>query len=94
MGTGTVEVPVPGICYFFWWYQNRYRKNLVPKKVQEPVSKQIWYRKSLRISIEKICYRNKSRNRSRKNLVPEKVLEPVLEKFGTRINFCRQNLEM
>ena len=32
MGTGTVYVPVPGIFHFFWWYQNWYRKYLVPKK--------------------------------------------------------------
>ena len=30
MGTGN--------CSFFWWYQNRHPKNLVPEKVSEPVS--------------------------------------------------------
>ena len=61
------EFPFPGIVHFLLWYRNRYRKNLVPKKVSEPVSKTFWYRK-------------KSRNRSRKNLVPKKVSESVSEK--------------
>ena len=58
------DVPVPGIpgtgnFSFFRWYQNRYRKKLVPEKVSEPVSKKFGTGK-------------KSRNRYRKNLVPEK----------------------
>ena len=44
MGTGTGT----GNLLFFWWYRNRYRKNLVPKKIPEPVSKKIWYRKNSR----------------------------------------------
>ena len=74
------EFPFPGIVLFFWWYRNRYRKNLVPKKVSEPVSKTFWYRK-------------KSRNRSRKNLVPKSlgisfeknlVSESVSKEIGTK----------
>jgi len=64
------EFPFPGICLFFWWYRNRYRKNLVPKKVPEPVSKIFGTEK-------------KSRNRYRKNLVPKKVSESVSENFST-----------
>ena len=33
IGTGTENFS------FFWWYRNRYRKNLVPEKVSEPVWK-------------------------------------------------------
>ena len=41
MGT----VPVPGIFHFFWWYRNRYRKNLVPEKSIRTGIGKIWYRK-------------------------------------------------
>ena len=58
MGTGIVKVPVPGISDFFWCYRNRYRKNLVPKKVSESVSK-------------KFDTGKKSRNRYWKFFVPE-----------------------
>ena len=70
------EFPFPGIVLFFWWYRNRYQKNLVPKRVSESVSKKygtekslgisienIWYRKNLWIGLGKIWYRKKSRNR-------------------------------
>ena len=44
------DVPVPGIpgtgnFHFFWWYRNRYRKNLVPEK-STGIGK-IWYRKKV-----------------------------------------------
>ena len=60
------DVPVPGIpgtgnFHFFWWYRNRYRKNLVPEK-------------STGIGIGKIWYRKKYRYRYRKYLVPEKSI--------------------
>ena len=73
------DVPVPGIFHFFGGIgkigtgkksRNRYRKNLVPEKVSEPVS-------------EKFGTGKKSRNWYRKNLVPKKVPEPVSEIFGT-----------
>ena len=70
MGTGTVQVPVPGIFHFSWWYRNRYRKNLVPDK-------------SLGTGIGEIWYRKKSRNRYRKKLVPKKVPVSVSKIFGT-----------
>ena len=70
MGTGTEKVPEPGTFHFFWWYRNRYRKNLVPEKVSEPVS--------VKFGIGK-----KSRNRYRKNLVPKKVPVSVSKIFGT-----------
>ena len=75
------DVPVPGIVLFFWWYRNRYRKNLVPKKVLESVSKKFGTEKSLGIGNGKIWYR-------------KEVSEPILENFGTGTNFCRQNLEI
>ena len=72
------EVPVPGIpgtgnFHFFWWYRNRYRKNLVPekslgtgigkieyrKKVSEPVSRKFGTEKSTGIGIENIWFRIK-----------------------------------
>ena len=73
MGTGTEKVPEPGIFHFFWWYRNRYRKNLVPekslgtgigkieyrKKVSEPVSRKFGTEKSTGIGIENIWYRIK-----------------------------------
>ena len=70
MSTGTVKVPEPGIFHFIWWYRNRYRKNLVPKKLSEPVS-------------VKFSTGKKSRNRYRKNLVPKKVPVSVSKVFGT-----------
>ena len=67
------EFPIPGIFHFFWWYRNRYRKNLVPekslgtgigkiwyrKKVSEPVSEKVGTEKSTGIGIENIWYRKK-----------------------------------
>ena len=43
------DVPVPGIpgtgiFLFFWWYRNRYRNKLVPKKSLGTGIGQIWYR--------------------------------------------------
>ena len=43
------DVPVPGIpgtgnVSFFWWYRNRYRKNLVPEKNLGTGIGKIWYR--------------------------------------------------
>ena len=67
-------VPFPGFLHFFVWYRNRSRKNLVPKKVSEPVSKKMSTEKSLGIGLDKFWYRKKSRNRSRKILVPKKSL--------------------
>ena len=32
---------------FFWWYRNRYRKNLVPEKSLGTGIGQIWYRKKV-----------------------------------------------
>ena len=55
------EFPFPGILHFLWWYRNRNPKNLIPKKVLEPVSKKFGTEK-------------KSWNRSRKNLVPKKSI--------------------
>ena len=66
-GTGT------GNFSYFWWYRNRYRKNLVPekslgtgigkieyrKKVSEPVSRKFGTEKSTGIGIENIWYRIK-----------------------------------
>ena len=66
------EFPFPAILQFFWWYWNRNRKFLVPKKVSEPVSKKIGTEKSLGTGI-KNWYQKKSRNRSQNNLVPKKV---------------------
>ena len=62
IGTGTENFS------FFWWYRNRYRKNLVPekslgtgigqiwyqKKVSEPVSEKFGTEKSTGIGIENI----------------------------------------
>ena len=55
LGLGISPVPFPGFLYFFYslgtghekiWYRkksrNRSRKNLVPKKVSEPVSFRFW----------------------------------------------------
>ena len=66
------DIPVPGILQFFdgigtgiekIWYRkksrNRSRKNLVPKKVSEPVSKNFGTEKSLGIGLEKFWYRKK-----------------------------------
>ena len=53
------EFPFPGICLFFWWYRNRYRKNLVPKKVPEPVSDFFGTEKSLGTGLGKFWYRKK-----------------------------------
>ena len=72
-GCDKYQVWVPGIVHFFWWYRNRYRKNLVPekslgtgigkieyrKKVSEPVSRKCGTEKSTGIGIENICYRIK-----------------------------------
>ena len=60
------DVPVPGIpgtgnFHFFWWYRNRYRKNLVPEK-------------STGIGIGKIWYRKKYRNWYRKKINIKKAL--------------------
>ena len=63
-------IPGPGNSSIFLWYRNRNRKNLVPKKVSEPVSKKFGTKKSLGTGLEKFWYRKKSRNRFRKNLVP------------------------
>ena len=46
------DVPVPGIpgtgnYNFFWWYRNRYRKNLVPEKSTGIGIGKIWYRKKV-----------------------------------------------
>ena len=73
------DVPVPGIpipgnsSFFFDGIGTGIEKNLVPKKVSEPVSKKFWYQK-------------KSRNRSQKILVPKKVSESVSKKFGIEKN--------
>ena len=72
LGPGLVLFP--GFLHFFVWYRNRYRKNFVPKKVSELVSKKMSTEISLGIGLEKFWYRKKSRNRSRKNLVPKKSL--------------------
>ena len=53
---GTVLVPVSGIFRFDWWY----RKNLVSKKVSEPVSEKFGTEKSIGIGIESIWYQKKS----------------------------------
>ena len=80
------DVPVPGIpgtgnFHFFWWYRNRYRKNLVPEKSTGIGIGKIWYRKKVPVSVsEKFGTGKKYRNRYRKNLVPEKVSELVPEK--------------
>ena len=75
------EFLFPGILQFFLWYRNRSRKNLVPKKVSEPVSKKFGTEKSLGTGLEKFWYRKKSRNRSRKILVPKKNIETSLKIF-------------
>ena len=41
IGTGTENFS------FFWWYRNRYRKNLVPEKSLGTGIGQIWYRKKV-----------------------------------------------
>merc|ERR1712074_55583 len=77
-GLGSGPVPFPGFLYFFYslgtglekiWYRkksrNRSRKNLVPKKVSEPVSKTIGTEKSLGTGLEKFGTEKNSRNRSR-----------------------------
>ena len=82
------DVPVPGIpgignFSFFWWYRNRYRKNLVPEKSIGTGIGKIWYRKKVSEPVsEKFSTGKKSRNRYRKNLVPEKVLELESNTFG------------
>jgi len=63
-------VPFPGFLQFFYGIGTGPEKNLVLKKVLEPVSKKFGTEK-------------KSWNRSRKNLVPKKVSESVPKKFGT-----------
>ena len=65
-------IPRTRIFLLFWWYRNRfakngtrkkswnrYRKNLVPEKVSEPVSEKLGTEKSTGIGIEKIWYRKK-----------------------------------
>ena len=67
------EFPVLGIFHSFGgigtgigknWYrkksQNRYRKNLVPEKVSEPVSEKFGTGKSLGAGISQIWYQKKS----------------------------------
>ena len=69
------EFPVPGNFSFFWWYRNRYRKQLVPEKSFGTGIGKIWYRKKVSEPVsEKFGTGKKSRNRYRKNLVPEKSL--------------------
>ena len=53
------DVPVPGIpgtgnFSFFWWYRNRYRKNLVPRKSLGTGISKIWYRKKVSELVAKI----------------------------------------
>ena len=53
MYSAECDVPVPGIpgtgnFHFFWWYRNRYRKNLVPEKSIGTGIGKIWYRKKYR----------------------------------------------
>ena len=65
MGTGTVQVSVPGIYNYFWWC----RKNLVPEKslgtgigkiwYQKKVSEKFGTKKSTGIGIKNIWYRKK-----------------------------------
>ena len=58
---------------FFWWYRNRYRKNLVPEKSLGTGIGKIWYRKkSLGTGIGKIWYRKKVSVKYQKNLVSKK----------------------
>ena len=68
---GTEKSPGTGLENI--WYRkksrNRYRKNLVPKKVSESVSENFSTEKSLGIGLEKIWYR--------------KVSESVAKKFST-----------
>ena len=64
MGTGTIQVPVPRIFNFFWWYRNRYRKksrnryrsNLV---LEKQVSELVLGKFGIGNSIGKIWYRKK-----------------------------------
>ena len=45
---------------YFWWYQNPYRKNLVPEKILGTSIGKNWYWKSLGIGIGKLWYQKKS----------------------------------
>ena len=61
--------------------RNRNWKNLVPKKVSEPVSKKFGTEKSLGTGFEIFLVPKKSRNRSRKNLLQKKNIGTSLEIF-------------
>ena len=69
IGTGTENFS------FFWWYRNRYRKNLVPEKSLGTGIGQIWYREKVSEPVSEIFGTEKSyRYRYRKYLVLEKSI--------------------
>ena len=64
----------------FVWYRNRSRKNLVPKKVSESVSKKMSTEKSLGIGLDKFWYQKKVSELVSKNFGTEKSLGIGLKK--------------
>ncbi len=77
-----VSVPSRSRDFFiFLQSRNRSRKNLVPKKVLEPVSKKIGTEKSLGTGLEKFWYRKSLGTGLEKIWYRKKVSEPVSFRF-------------
>ena len=90
VGTGTENFS------FFWWYRNRYRKNLVPEKSLGTGIGQIWYRKKVSEPVSgKFGTGKKYRYRYRKYLVPEKSIGiGIVQYFGYRHTLVTAELQM